>query len=72
VDCGFIDRSAAGAAQVFVLDESFSGTNTVERLGFPSEVIKSALATVAAQDLTGHADEEQRTSARGIHVQGPA
>jgi MutS domain V len=42
--CGFIAESAAGACRIFVLDEPFSGTNTVERIAVAKAVLRAMSA----------------------------
>jgi hypothetical protein len=42
--CGFISESAAGACRIFVLDEPFSGTNTVERIAVAKAVLRAISA----------------------------
>ena len=42
--CGFIAESAAGACRIFVLDEPFSGTNTVERIAVAKAVLRAISA----------------------------
>jgi MutS domain V len=42
--CGFISESTAGACRIFVLDEPFSGTNTVERIAVAKAVLRAISA----------------------------
>ena len=61
--CRFISESAAGACRVFVLDEPFSGTNTVERIAVAKAVLR-AISTDSQVLVTTHDVELQ-------HLLGP-
>lgn len=56
--CGFISESAAGTCRLFVLDEPFSGTNTVERIAIAKAVLR-ALSVNAQLLVTTHDVELQ-------------
>jgi len=56
--CGFISESAAGACRIFVLDEPFSGTNTVERIAVAKAVLR-AISANAQVLVTTHDVELQ-------------
>jgi hypothetical protein len=56
--CGFIAEAAAGACRIFVLDEPFSGTNTVERIAVAKAVLR-AISANAQLLVTTHDVELQ-------------
>jgi hypothetical protein len=56
--CRFIAESAAGACRLFVLDEPFSGTNTVERIAVAKAVLR-AISADAQLLVTTHDVELQ-------------
>jgi hypothetical protein len=56
--CGFISQSATGACRLFVLDEPFSGTNTVERIAVAKAVLR-AISVNAQLLVTTHDVELQ-------------
>jgi MutS domain V len=55
---GFIDESATGDCRIFILDEPFSGTNTVERIAIAKAVL-SAISANAQILVTTHDVELQ-------------
>ena len=55
---GFISESATGACRLFVLDEPFSGTNTVERIAVAKAVLR-AISADAQVLVTTHDVELQ-------------
>jgi hypothetical protein len=56
--CRFISESAAGTCRLFVLDEPFSGTNTVERIAVAKAVLR-AISADAQVLVTTHDVELQ-------------
>ena len=56
--CGYVAQSAAGACRLFILDEPFSGTNTVERIAIAKAVLR-AISTNAQVLVTTHDVELQ-------------
>ena len=56
--CDFIAEAATGACRIFILDEPFSGTNTVERIAVAKAVLR-AIGTSAQVLVTTHDVELQ-------------
>jgi DNA mismatch repair ATPase MutS len=63
----FIDESASGDCQIFVLDEPFSGTNTVERIAIAKAVL-GAIGAKAQVLVTTHDVELQHLLGRDFEL----
>ena len=63
----FVDQASSGATRVFILDEPFSGTNTIERLGAARAVLH-AIAANAQVLVTTHDVELQHLLGSGFEL----
>ena len=64
---GFMDESAGGGCRIFVIDEPFSGTNTVERIAAAKAVLR-AIGARAQVLVTTHDVELQHLLGEGFEL----